>query len=459
MNTFRKKSLLSSKLSASGRYFADEELMKISKRFKRAKLITAAILIIFVAGMLISNKDELSVENIRYLLRYLDAEANVYSYTTEYKTISYNADPEMTFGIYRGDFVVADSESVSIYATSGSNVLNTTSYMTNPVILPTSGYLMVYDLGGNTYNIYNTFSVIHTESLDYPITGAAYSDSGNYALITKTAEYRSAVFVYDRDYNLVSRVLKDKNKLIMDADLTDDGSMLLVTTAVCTTDGDFNAEIMINEVNSDTIKTQIRLNDIFPIESKYNSDGFYVVCDSAMYFYSGDGTFRGRFSYGDRTPLSCVMTDDYAFMVFADSVVGDSHSVYIFDTAGNQVGRKSFTGKFVRLLFNNGDIFILTDSHVIRTELSTSRTSYYAMNGSCVDLSLARDDTLYLCYAGYAASLDINGVLAYDPSEPYEGNTFYVEAERQTAETQPFVWIPAPETESEAADEETEQTD
>ncbi len=447
MNNSVNSTSLSSEYSSQPRFVPDEKLLKLSRQFRTAKFVTIVFLVVFVVGMLLSNRDQLSVENIRYLLRYLDADSNVYSYTTEYKTISYNADPEMAFGIYRGDFVVADSESVNIYASSGSNVLSTVSYMSNPVILPTSGYLMVYDLGGNTYSIFNTFAAVHSDALDYPVTGAVYSESGRYAMVTKTAEYRSAVFVYDSDYKLISRILKDKNKLVMDVDMTDDGSDLLVTTAVCTQDGDFNAEIIVNEVNSDIVKTQIRLNDIFPIEGKYNSDGFYVVCDSAMLFYTTDGTFRGRFSYGDNVPISCVMTDDYAFLVFSDGVVGDSHSVCVFDTSGNQVGHKTFSGQFVKLLYSNGNIFILTDSSIIRTELSTTRTSYYEPNGNCVDLTLARDDTLYLCYAGYAAAIDIEGVLGFDPSEPYEGNTYFKDAEKMPAETQPFVWTPATETE------------
>lgn len=391
----------------------NEELYRISRRFRTAKFITLLLLVCFVVGMVSANRSELTIENIRYLLRYLNADANVYSYSSEYKTISYSADSEIAFSVYRGDFVVADSTAVNIYASSGSNVLSSSSFITNPVVLTSGRHLIVYDLGGNSYAAYNTFSKIYGASLDYPITGGVNSDSGMYALITKTSEYRSAVFVYNEDGVLVSRVLK--NKLIMDVDISDDSSRLLVASAYNdTSTGDFMTELLICEPATGTELQTTVVEDMMPLEAAYNSGGFYLLGDSAVLFYDSGGALVSRYDFNGAVPSSVTMTDDYIFVAFQENVVGNSQLLHVFNTSGEEVALKHTDGEIIRLLCENGEIYVLTDSKILRMPVNGDSYAEFTAGGNSIDLILARSDTLYLCYSSYASAIGIGDALSYE---------------------------------------------
>jgi hypothetical protein len=358
--TQTKKETVRNKIrTADGVYSVNEYYIDISRRFRLAKYLTIFLLAAFILVMLSVSRDNITVESFQYLLRYLDVGSSVYSYTSDYKKIAYSADTEINFGSFRGDFVIADSTAVNIYSLSGLNVLSEASYISNPVIETSGNHLLVYDLGGNSYAIYNTFSKLFGETLSYPITGAANSDSGIYAIVTKTQEYRSAVYIYDRDFGMISRILKDK--LVMDVDIKPDGSSILIVSAY-NLGGDFCTEIMTCDPYLDTATTLVTLNDLMPVKARYQADGFTVVCDSKLLFYNNAGILQSEYSYNGEVPVYTLITDEYTFLAFSENVIGDTQRLLIFDSSGVQVAEKQVEGQIVRLECLGNKIFVLTSN-------------------------------------------------------------------------------------------------
>jgi hypothetical protein len=319
--------------NGAGIYSVNEYYIDISRRYRLAKYLTVFLLVSFIIVMLSLNRDSITIENFQYLVRYLDTDSNVYRYT-DYKKIAYSEDTEIKFGLYRGDVVIADSTAVNIYSPSGTNILNESSYISNPVIESSGRHLLVYDLGGNSYAFYNTFSKLFGETLPYPITGASNSDSGLYAVVTKTQEYRSAVYIYDRDFGLISRILKDK--LVMDTDIKPDGSSVLIVSAF-NSGGEFCTEIMTCDPYSDTAGLLITHNDIMPVSACYQADGFTVVCDSKLLFYNGEGILKNEYSFRGEIPVYSLISDEYTFLAFAENVIGDTQRLLIFNTDGKPI--------------------------------------------------------------------------------------------------------------------------
>lgn len=56
--------------------------------------------------------------------------------------------------------------------------------------------MIVYDLGGNYYSVYNSLEKLSEKFTAYPIAAAAGTDNGMYAVLTRSAEYKvSNIFI------------------------------------------------------------------------------------------------------------------------------------------------------------------------------------------------------------------------------------------------------------------------
>lgn len=400
-----KKEIVRDKIRTSdGVYSVNEYYIDISRRYRLAKYLTVFLLVSFILVMLSARRDYITIEGFQYLIRYLDVGSNVYNYTSDFKKIAYSADTEIKFESFRGDFVITDSTAVNIYSLSGLNVLSESSYISNPVIEKSNNHLLVYDLGGNSYAVYNTFSKLFGETLPYPITGASNSDSGLYAIVTKTQQYRSAVYIYDRNFGMISRILKDK--LVMDVDIKPDGSNVLIVSAY-NLGGDFCTEIMTCDPYSDTAAALVTLNNLMPVRARYVNGGFNVVCDSKLLFYNNSGILKSEYSYNGEIPVYSLITDDYTFLAFSENVIGDTQRLLIFDSNGAQVAEKRVEGQIVRLKCIGNEIYVLTSNSIIYMKIYGNASATYAIEKNSIDLVTANDSTFFLCYPSYAMSVDI----------------------------------------------------
>lgn len=383
----------------------NEYLLTVSVRFRAAKFAAVALLVIFLLGMLAVNRDELTVENFRYLARFLDADSTVYSYGSGSRKFAFTADSDIDFAVYRGDLAVAGSSSLNIYAYSGSNVLNQNYSLLNPIIKSSARNLLVYDLGGSSFSVFNTFSKLYGETLQYKIAGGANSDSGLFAIITRTAEYRGAVFVYDKDFNLVSRILKDK--LVMAVAVREDGGEL-VTVSAYADNGDFKAEIMTSDPYSDTADKISNFDSLLPLKADYNGGGFTVVCDAKALFFDSNGLYAAEYDYAGGVPDYSVISGGFTILGFPINVVGDAHRLVILDKNGEVAAEKRFNGQIIKILTIGNDVFVLTEEKILRFPVFSNAEASYAIEKNSIDLLTDGENILYLCFSGRAVTLEID---------------------------------------------------
>ena len=158
----------------------------ISNRFKTAKYITACILVVYLLAAVVLFRDEITVENLRYLFK--DIEMGENSITESSDIIKYDADIQVQLATYKGDLVVAGSSYFYLCDLQGNKRLSENSTFSNPIVLTGDKYLLVYGLSEHTYTLYNAFAQLHTATTEYPISCAALSNKGMYAIVTRTSE-------------------------------------------------------------------------------------------------------------------------------------------------------------------------------------------------------------------------------------------------------------------------------
>jgi len=172
----------------------------IAFRIKIARYLLLTALVIFLGVMIFAYHSDLTLENLQYMMRYLNTDSP--EYTGKYRTIYFNQSDKLQVGSYKGEVAVADEKSVTLYNMLGNSTLTYSINMQTPMLLTSDRYMLVYGLGENTFTVSNAFSKIYSETLEYPIWGASISDD-MFAIVSNTMEYRSAVTIYDTSFRKI----------------------------------------------------------------------------------------------------------------------------------------------------------------------------------------------------------------------------------------------------------------
>ena len=167
----------------------------VSARFKVAQRILVLLLVVFLLFSIFANIREITYSNLYYFVRDFGNAVDMES--TNYETLSYDVYRDQTFSLYRGGIAAVSPSNVSVFTATGRRTLKSRSDYVVPYAVTSSNYLLVYDISGNTFSLYNSFSKVHTESFDYPITDAAISDSGVFALLSRSSANKSTLYVYN----------------------------------------------------------------------------------------------------------------------------------------------------------------------------------------------------------------------------------------------------------------------
>ena len=337
--------------------------MVISGRFKMAKYITLCVLVVFLLATIVLFRDEITVENLRYLVKDFEMGDNVNLGSTD--TVTFDSDLQVNLALYKGDLVVAGSTYFTLSDLQGNRRLSESSSFSNPVIVSSDKYLLVYGLSEYTYTIYNTFSKLHSDTFNYPITCAAVSDSGKYAIVTRSAEYRSVVYIYNESFERIGAVYKDK--YVMDVQFNKDGSELLITS-LFSKDGSYSTEIVNYVPFSESASSTITVDGSMPLKTGYNKDGGYsIVYDNKIEFYDKDFILKNTYEFpANLLLITSIVGDEYTVITYNENIVGDDIKVCAFNSNGEMVLDASADGKPKKLKCRDDNVFVLLEGKICK---------------------------------------------------------------------------------------------
>ncbi|NLK39525.1 MAG: hypothetical protein GX303_04665 [Clostridiales bacterium] len=374
----------------------------VSVRFKLLKLLTLLLLIIFILMTVTFYRDNITYNNLRYLLRDLDEAAR--SDTGEViGTIRYDADGNRSFAIFRGNLSIAGESRVTVYKASGRQLFSKAFLGSKPVLVSSDKYLLVYDFGGYQFAVYNLLTELYRQSLDYPISGAVMADDGTFAVLTQTLEHRSAVFLYNNKFDLIGKYLKDK--YVIDLALKRDGRELLLLSFYAD-GGDYVTEISGYTPFEPAEKYKVEYRGEFPLKAGYFGDsGFCAVGDSALRFFDNEGQNVSTYDYGSMSLISADIGESGVVAIFNKNIVGGENSAVIFDTKGNIRYNNIIGDNCVDLKFWGDYVYMLTDTEVIRISSADGTVSTTKVESGAQRLLVYDEKTFLLCYSGWTQTI------------------------------------------------------
>ncbi len=368
----------------------------VARRYNFAKYVTLILLMCFLFISLMANRDNITYENLLLLIK--DVNLAAQTANKSYETITYSEDSEQTVIKYKNNVVVAGASGVKIFSGTGKQVYSGKEKFSKPFAVSSDKYLLVYDFGGTKFSLYNTFTGVYSDSFDYGITDAAISDSGSFALVTKTKEYNYAVMVYSKNCNLINRYRG--NEYVMDVAISDDGKRIAIAK-VDAQGGYYTATLMICEPGTDSMIAQLTLSDVFPVRCAFSDDGdLALICDREIFFYDKNGSLTGNYPIsGELSAVACE--GNYVALSDADN------TVTVLDFRGDVKYEGDIDGRISDIELLSGSLFVLTDSSIHRINISDKKVYTKQASGYGRTLIVFTEDDVMLCSSTKAEHVDL----------------------------------------------------
>lgn len=368
--------------------------IKISKYFRRAKTVSALLLAFFAVIMLASFRDDITPQNLQYMLRDLNITNTVYSNDSTF-SVSYDTDTDSVFSLFRDQLAVASKSGFSLYSPSGSKVFDDPHNYKNPAVVSSDSCMIVYDLGGNYYSVYNSLEKLSEQSTAYPVAAAAVSDSGMYAILTRSAEYRSAIYVYDSHGVNIANIFKDK--LVLGIGFAENGDDIIVASAD-SADGSIVGELTVHNTRSDAPLMSAALDGELPVLTRAYGSNVSVMTDRSLISYNRDGTQVSAYSYGGISPITGCIGNTYSALAFPSDTVNGQSDIRI--VSGGELRMTVSADGDVKCLKEYGNtVYALCRDGILRIEPEKGNVYMFETEGNPCDINITANTLLVSYYS------------------------------------------------------------
>ncbi len=375
----------------------------VARIYSAVRYALLIFLVVFILVAALRSPESISYDNLMFLLKDLGSVHDASN--VKFCNVTYNPDTTLSFSGFRRNLAIATSGGLRIYEGDGSLIFEGKDKFSNPHIENSSRYLLLYDFGGNSYALYNSFARIYTEKTDYEITGADISDCGMFAIVTKTKEYNSAVMLYTKNCKLKNRYLSEDR--VIDVSINDDGSRICILSFDAE-NSSFVTRIKISKPGEDKPITTLFLGDVFPLSCEYTADGnLTVFCDKALYFYNGDGNLLG--SYAPSGNIEAArLTEQGAVIAIPKNAVTTGSKVTLLDTKGNVAFEGDFEGKVTILDYKDGAIFALAGNHLTAIDVNSLERKIRKTSASGKSMIVYSSKDVMICSGSFAEYFDFS---------------------------------------------------
>ncbi|MCI8589469.1 MAG: hypothetical protein HFE77_01990 [Clostridiales bacterium] len=381
---------------AAGSFSVNQYYIDVADRIGKIKWICSGLLLLAILVSVILGRSDLSFYNFQYLLKHFAV--NSADATSNFRELNYDSDGNYVFGYFKNDLVVVSKRGIDFYDMRGHSVLSQTHTLSKPQIVETDQYLYLYDQGFHTYSVYNSFACLKSVTTEYPIYKIAGSDTGVYALLTKSNNYKGVVSIYDKNFKTLSEVFKDK--YIIDINVASDGGRVLLLSCDTNQEGSFFTEVQSVLPGKEEAEFTVVIQDCFPLRASYFSNGnIGVLCTGRFLTYNRQGNLISEIEFvGNETP-SCDFDSHYAALSFKKNAMGIESLVKVINENGEEIGNDiEVQGEIKKISSEPTGVFALLTDAVARIDYRSLDVSYESVQGNPLDFIVRDEESLLICY-------------------------------------------------------------
>ena len=377
----------------------DIYLAKASYRYDYFKRILCLILVVVIAFFLLSGN--LSYEKFFYLAKDIKL-ANDYV-NSVHDTITYNSGNSQVFASYRGGIVVASRESISIFSAGGRELLSSNHSYGNPQLEISNKQVLLYDVGGTQFSLYNSFKKTQDEKLNYTIYGANMAPNGDFAIITKSDKYNSVVMVYKQNGTVYSYGFSSGR--VCSVALSDNGKQLAV---------------LLTNSNGSEMKTELRLYSVGKNDYKSANISFsgvpfavdildggniFVVGARGVNVFNSNLNLTGEFLTDNEIYLYSFGEDNIAVAYVSDK--GGKTEVLLLNRKCKAENKYLLEEGLIDVCLYKDSLFLQELSGFRRVDTKNGKSYAVEMIASGFEMIAIDKDTLVICNEYYAKFIEL----------------------------------------------------
>lgn len=392
---------------AEGRDKETNKFKTASVKIKRMRYIIAVFLIVFVIFAVFSYREDLTVENFRYLMKFVDVKPLTFG-SAENAQINFDSDSSTVTGSFKEDLVTVSKTAVKIYDLSSKQILDSSVSLMKPALETGDKYFSVYDLGSGYVSIYNSFSKLWEKTFSYPVFDVSLDSKGNFALITAEKGYTSALKVYNDDFENIFN-WRTADKYAVTCDIFTDSEIYLATGTVRNNpSGDVVSSLVILSDSSATPLATLDFEGELMVETSFNKEGNAVLLtDKALRFVNKSGKILSEIFFNSPSIRKFEVGDTYTALILNEKLVGKDHKVFIFDANGNTYIQKELTSEITDAALSDRYAFILGVEDITVIDLKTEKMKIYPSERSYRSAHLFDEENVYLVYDSLAVALGV----------------------------------------------------
>ncbi len=179
------------------------------------------------------------------------------------------------FQFKNGYILALSNNSFNVFSKKGKKMLEEKHNFSTPILKSSGNRSIIFDLGGKSFKIVGMARNIHSGTTEHEIMGAAISEGGDYALVTRSQKYLYELNVYNKN-NVLKFKLPFSEHYITDIDFNSLSSELIVA-GISSRNGNPFSNVFVINTASKKVKSQFELKDNIVNKVKYFLDGNFVA--------------------------------------------------------------------------------------------------------------------------------------------------------------------------------------
>ncbi|MGN1408660.1 MAG: DUF5711 family protein, partial [Eubacteriales bacterium] len=191
----------------------------VSRKYMAAGIALMLTLILYVIFIMLFLGKYVTYDNLKFLVR--DMGNITLPGNDEYSSIVYNGNDDLKAESFRGGIAICTGDKYLYYDSGGGLLTENSINYSSPEMAESSKYMLVYDVGGVGYSVYNQLTCIINRSADARIVTGDIADDGSMILVTRSRETKYVVELYSAAFNKSMSIYKEN--YVLDAAISPDG--------------------------------------------------------------------------------------------------------------------------------------------------------------------------------------------------------------------------------------------
>lgn len=310
--------------------------------------------------------------------------------------VEYAAENTATVAAFADGLAVADNDMLNLQKPGAIQLTEPLGY-SSPVLQATDRYVLAYDRGGYGAVLASAIAVASRQTLQAPILSGCVGETGDYALITSEAGYKSVITVYSSGGKQRFR-WATPDYYFEAAALSPDGKRLAVA-AFRQQETEMEGMLFFRDLDSEEVTSQASLGSVVPLAVGFlDQDTAAVVGDYAASVVSRKGEIIHTIDYAV-DDLNAYCFGEGSLVLGVHSYSGNARTgLTVLDASGRESDPLLISEELQAIDYDGARLALLTTGGLTVYDSALRALWQNTSAAGCRSICLTADGAVWAAY-------------------------------------------------------------